>query len=72
MIAASFTAWQMGAGDKMSWQEYLNKHGLGEKTAKMSSEQKADLVKKTDNVAAKIKAAFQKGNYTEMGYNHGA
>jgi hypothetical protein len=61
MVAASFTAWQMGAGEKMSFAVYLKKMGLTEAEPTLTDEQKDILTAKGLSIADRIKSAMQAG-----------
>jgi hypothetical protein len=54
MVAAAFVGWQMGAGQKTTFDEYLRKIGLGDKPRKMSKEEIAAEIKRANEIADKI------------------
>lgn len=57
MIAASFTAWQLGAGEKgKSFSYHLKKHGLLEKKEKITTQQKKVLAEQSKRIAERIMA----------------
>jgi len=61
MIAASFTAWQMGAGNKMNFAMYLKQLGLSEAEPKLTDDQKRILEAKGLAVADRIREAVKAG-----------
>lgn len=62
-IAASYTAWQMGAGKNMSFPMYLKHLGLSDKEPELTSEQKKIIIAKADAVAERINAAMRAGSF---------
>jgi len=54
LVAASFTAWQLGAGQKKSFGEYLRSLGLHEREKPMSATEKAAVVSRALSTAARI------------------
>jgi len=54
MIAASYTAWQMGSGEKKSFGSYLKYLGLSEKEEKLSKEQKKMVVQEARTISQRI------------------
>ena len=65
MIAAAFTAWQLGAGNngktKRTWPEYLRAMGLGDRPRKMSETEKKDAVTKALKVSERIVGLATRG-----------
>jgi hypothetical protein len=66
MVAASYTAWQLGAGEKMSFPLYLKKLGLTESETALTDEQKEILIAKGLHTAERIRAAVDAGRVTEV------
>lgn len=56
LIAASFTAWQMGVAGKIGFHEYIRKLGLVEKDPELTPEQKQKLFDEVFEMAEKVKA----------------
>lgn len=61
MIAASFTAWQLEAGGKMGFAEYLRQLGLSDSEPKLTEDQKEILTSRGLDVADRINAAVKAG-----------
>ena len=61
MISAAFTAWLSNQTNK-SFNDYLLSLGLGEKPVKLTDEQKTEMIKRSYDIAEKIKAADRKNN----------
>ena len=60
MIAASFTAWQMGAGKGKAFNEYIKKFNLLESDKPLSEDQKISMAKDALLRAEKIKISDRK------------
>lgn len=54
LIAASYAAWQQGAGSKKTFGEYLDGLGLSEKKPKLTKKQQKVIAIKSINTAKKI------------------
>lgn len=63
LVQGAFIAFQMGAGGKNSFGEYLNSLGLGEKRteSKQAKISTGDILKKSEQVRAKALKLRQKG-----------
>lgn len=57
MIAASFAAWQTGAGEKMTFGLYLKRLGLSDSEPELTAEQKQILTARGLDIAERIRAA---------------
>jgi hypothetical protein len=64
LIAASFTAWQLGAGERKNFNEYLKAIGLSfeeyKKEPKMTDEEKKAELKKIDEGVERMMKKFRK------------
>jgi len=56
-VQSAFTAWQMGAGDKMTFSEYLNHLGLSDEPPPhvVTSQSKADDTELLSRMGIKVK-----------------
>jgi len=60
MIAASFTAWQMG-DTGMDFQPYLKKLGLSDIETELTEEQKKFITARSLDIAERINVAYKAG-----------
>lgn len=58
MIAASFTAWQMGSGKKNeSWDRYIERFGLSDKEPGLTDEEKKYYLDRAADIVSRVKQA---------------
>lgn len=60
LIDQAFGAWLSGAGDKKSFNQFLNALGLGDKKEKPSPEKKAAMIAKSNAIAERILGQMKK------------
>lgn len=60
MVAASFMAWQMGAGNGMEWNRYLKNLGLSDEEPELTPEQRKEIARRAIERAEMHKADLMK------------